>query len=33
MTINGLMNSPKDTTVNGKSKYARILIKKVNNEY
>lgn len=28
-TIDGLMNNPKDTQVNGKRKYARILIKKV----
>lgn len=28
-TLNGLMNNPKDTEINGKRKYARILIKKV----
>lgn len=29
MSIAGLMNNPKDTTVNGKSKYARILIRRL----
>ena len=29
MPIGGLMNNPKDTLVNGKSKYARILIRKI----
>ncbi len=29
MPIGGLMNNPKDTAVNGKSKYARILIRKL----
>ena len=29
MPIAGLMNNPKDTTVNGKSKYARILIRRL----
>lgn len=29
MPIGGLMNNPKDTTVNGKSKYARILIRRL----
>lgn len=29
MAIAGLMNNPKDTQVNGKSKYARILIKRI----
>ena len=28
MTLGGMMNSPKDTMVNGKKKYARILIKR-----
>lgn len=27
MSIDGLMNNPKDTQVNGKSRYARILIR------
>ena len=29
--IAGLMNNPKDTKVNGKSKYARITIRKIKN--
>ena len=29
--IPGLMNNPKDTKVNGKSKYARITIRKIKN--
>lgn len=29
MSIGGLMNNPKDTAVNGKSKYARIIIRKL----
>ncbi len=29
MSIDGLMNNPKDTIVNGKSKYARILIRRL----
>lgn len=27
MSIDGLMNNPKDTMVNGKSRYARMLIR------
>ena len=32
MPIGGLMNNPKDTAVNGKSKYARILIRRINRQ-
>lgn len=32
MPISGLMNSPKDTAVNGKSKYARILIRRLQSQ-
>ena len=27
MSIGGCMNSPKDTTINGEKKYARVLIR------